>query len=162
MEGYQRTLYASERVTLHRSRFLVLLVLRRGRFPLPPILLFTQNPDHLLIFAAGNDGLLDKECSISSPAIGKNVLAVGASSSGAERLTVTGADGDINPVTSGFADIDTVAYFSSRGPTVDGRIKPEVLAPGDQVLHTKLGFIAECVQSRSNSMPRSFCTSVNP
>lgn len=31
------------------------------------------------------------------------------------------------------ADIDTVAYFSSFGPTDDGRIKPEVVAPGDRV-----------------------------
>lgn len=33
----------------------------------------------------------------------------------------------------GEADIDTVSYFSSSGPTLDGRIKPEVVAPGDMV-----------------------------
>ena len=33
------------------------------------------------------------------------------------------------------ADIETIAWFSSYGPTVDGRIKPEVVAPGDKVRH---------------------------
>lgn len=32
------------------------------------------------------------------------------------------------------ANIDTVAFFSSRGPTRDNRIKPELVAPGDQLL----------------------------
>ncbi|CAM9531925.1 unnamed protein product, partial [Sphacelaria rigidula] len=30
--------------------------------------------------------------------------------------------------------IDTVAYYSSYGLTLDARIKPEVVAPGDQVI----------------------------
>lgn len=31
------------------------------------------------------------------------------------------------------ADIDTVSFFSSYGPTPDSRIKPELVAPGEQV-----------------------------
>lgn len=94
-----------------------------------------QNPEHLLIFAAGNDGDdYSRSCTIGSPATGKNVLTVGASSSGAERLTDTGANGSYYTAIQGFADIDTVSYFSSYGPVDDGRIKPEVLAPGDKVL----------------------------
>ena len=31
------------------------------------------------------------------------------------------------------ADIDTVAFYSGYGPTLDKRIKPEVVAPGDRV-----------------------------
>lgn len=30
------------------------------------------------------------------------------------------------------SDIDTVAVFSSYGPSLDGRIKPDIVAPGDQ------------------------------
>lgn len=70
---------------------------------------------------------------MDSPAIAKNVLAVGASTSGAGRLSWTGEDGKVTNGTNRVQDIDTVAYFSSFGPTLDGRIKPEVVAPGDLV-----------------------------
>ncbi|CAN0465285.1 unnamed protein product, partial [Ectocarpus sp. 8 AP-2014] len=82
------------------------------------------NPEHLLIFAAGNDGGTERSvCTMASPAIGKNVLAVGASTSGDTRVIST----------EGGTGIDMVADFSSYGFTTDGRIKPEVLAPGDMV-----------------------------
>lgn len=123
----------------------------------------SQNPEHLLVFALGNaGGYADvpgrESCTILSPALGKNVLSVGATSSGPSRATDTGADGrlmydrlgltDYSPegypwicllpylgMPSAFdqADIDTVTWFSSYGPTPDSRIKPEVVAPGEQV-----------------------------
>lgn len=98
----------------------------------------TQNPETLLIFAAGNEGDQSQgssrsTCTIGSPAISKNVLAVGATSSGETRVTATGADGNMHVGDGEYADIDTVAFFSSYGPTLEGRIKPEVVAPGDQV-----------------------------
>lgn len=97
-----------------------------------------QNPRHLLIFAAGNSGVGDGTvCTVAIPAAAKNVLAVGASSSGETRWTVTGTDGNIRSSWSAEgANMDTVAQFSSRGLTTDGRIKPEVVAPGDQVLYS--------------------------
>lgn len=53
-----------------------------------------QNPEHLLIFAAGNMGDESRSaCTINAPGLGKNVLTVGASSSGAERWTSTAEDG---------------------------------------------------------------------
>lgn len=70
---------------------------------------------------------------MDSPAIAKNVLAVGASTSGPGRLSWTGEDGKATNGSNRVQDIDTVAYFSSFGPTLDGRIKPEVVAPGDLV-----------------------------
>ncbi len=89
-----------------------------------------QNPENLLVFAAGNSGEYTfYDCTIGTPATAKNVLSVGASVSGGARLSAT--DWDI-PGTNTSA-IDTVAYFSSYGPTLDGRIKPEVVAPGDMV-----------------------------
>lgn len=78
-----------------------------------------QNPEHLLIFAAGNLGDDMTGCSIASPSVSKNSLAVGSSMSGAIRLS------------SG--DMDEVSDFSSKGPTADGRIKPDILAPGHYV-----------------------------
>lgn len=29
---------------------------------------------------------------------------------------------------------DIIAYFSSIGPTLDGRVKPDVVAPGEYIL----------------------------
>lgn len=83
-----------------------------------------QNPENLLLFAAGNDGgnQFNTVCTIGSPGIGKNSLAVGATSAGETRLN-----------SDGIYDIDHVASLSSWGFTTDGRIKPEVVAPGDTV-----------------------------
>lgn len=93
-----------------------------------------KNPEHLLIFAAGNSGDTPSTvCTIGSPAIGKNVLAVGSSSSGLTSFTVTNADGEEIASGDTSAGIDTVSYFSSYGPSTDNRIKPEVVAPGDRV-----------------------------
>ena len=68
-----------------------------------------NHKDTLVFFAAGNAGPHDD--TLGSPATGKNVVAVGAS-----------IHGSFDPT--------CVAIFSSRGPTRDGRIKPDVLAPG--------------------------------
>lgn len=93
-----------------------------------------QNPENLLIFAAGNDGDGSlSDCTMGSPATSKNVLSVGASTSGPGRWSWTGDDGEMAVSTSRAQDIDTMAYFSSYGPTLDNRIKPEVVAPGDTV-----------------------------
>ena len=65
-----------------------------------------------MLFANGNSGEKGRS-TMTSQASAKNVLAVGASES-----------------TYNSQSIDNVAYFSSQGPTYDGRIKPEVVAPG--------------------------------
>ena len=59
--------------------------------------------------AAGNEG--PGTCTVGSPGAAANALTVGA---------IADTSG------TGFAQ----AYFSSRGPTADGRIKPDVSAPG--------------------------------
>lgn len=124
-----------------------------------------QNPKHLLIFAAGNDGeIVRSTCTVGSPAIGKNVLSVGASSSGDSRWTFTGEDGLARTsILEAGADIDTVAYFSSYGPTTDDRIKPELVAPGDGVrawgLCTGQSGLARI---RSFFVSRAVCTGASP
>jgi len=69
--------------------------------------------DAVVLFAAGNAGHAGID-TVGSPATGKNVIAVGATE-----------HGDDNPL--------CVAGFSSRGWTQDGRIKPDVVAPGTDV-----------------------------
>jgi subtilisin family serine protease len=70
----------------------------------------------LVVMAAGNDG--PDASTVGSPGTAKNALTVGASETSRPAL---GSYAD---------DIDEIAAFSSRGPTADGRIKPEVVAPG--------------------------------
>jgi uncharacterized membrane protein len=72
--------------------------------------------DFLVLFAAGNEGSQGAQ-SIAPPATAKNVLTVGASTTGRP----------------GTASVGQVASFSSIGPTADGRIKPDIVAPGVQI-----------------------------
>lgn len=69
---------------------------------------------------------VDADETIISPAAAPHILAVGAIST---RTCWTGRDGQercyADPPAYG-----EVAFFSSRGPTADGRNKPEILAPG--------------------------------
>ena len=67
------------------------------------------------VFGAGNDGYYGSG-TIMPPSLAKNVLSVG--SVGDDRWG---------------ASSDYVSGFSSRGPTQDGRIKPDVLMPGDVI-----------------------------
>jgi len=67
--------------------------------------------------------------SVSSPAIAKNAITVGAS----ENPKNSGIDVSFTGLSMKAATLlgkDYIAEFSSRGPTADGRIKPDVVAPG--------------------------------
>jgi serine protease AprX len=74
--------------------------------------------DHgiVVVVAAGNDGPDEK--TISSPGISPKVITVGAMN-------------DMNTI---MRNDDTVADFSSRGPTIDGITKPDVLSPGVNIV----------------------------
>ncbi|MBI3927549.1 MAG: S8 family peptidase [Armatimonadetes bacterium] len=71
-----------------------------------------------VVAAAGNSGS-DRGTIEESPAINENVITVGA-------LDTRGTPRDRSD--------DSVADFSSRGPTPDGRVKPDILAPGVNIL----------------------------
>ncbi|GII85086.1 hypothetical protein Ssi03_30760 [Sphaerisporangium siamense] len=116
-----------------------------------------NNPDMLILFAAGNegadrdaDGVID-QTSVGSPATAKNCLAVGAGENdrpagsrprpgrdvtwdrirdrnGALRWPRLAAAGHVSD------NADGMAAFSSRGPAAGGRIKPDVVAPGTNIL----------------------------
>ena len=101
------------------------------------------------------DGVVDHD-SIGSPATAKNVLTVGASENDRNGdygcYADTGCNGGENtittykeswptdfpedPIANDFiaGNAEQMAAFSSRGPTDDGRIKPDVVAPGTWVL----------------------------
>lgn len=110
-----------------------------------------QNPDMLVLFAAGNsgqdedrDGRID-EGSVSSPGTAKNIVTVGASENyllegGIQRQLADLRDGQkkwgVEPIASDTLsnNANGIAAFSSRGPTQDQRLKPEVVAPGTNIV----------------------------
>lgn len=106
-----------------------------------------NNPDMLIIFSAGNegvdsngDGIVDEE-SISSPATAKNCITVGASENNRPEIA-SGYNSDIFPKSPILGDyvadnIEGIAAFSSRGPTNDGRVKPDIVAPGTFIISTR-------------------------
>jgi len=71
------------------------------------------NQDAVICFAAGNDGVAEGEYSISSPGTSKSAITVGSHDNSASSIDVSS--------------------FQSRGFVTDGRIKPEVIAPGGTV-----------------------------
>ena len=84
-----------------------------------------MNQEMLFVFAAGNDNGVASvggygDVLITPPATAKNVLTVGASVLGHNMAQYAGA-------------ITNIATESSFGPTRDGRIKPDVVAPGEGV-----------------------------
>lgn len=112
-----------------------------------------ENPDALILFAAGNSGVDENKDgrvdygSVSSPGTAKNVLTVGASENVVEKGGIQKKLGELGSVEYGFAwpveplasdtlsnNANGVAAFSSRGPTRDERVKPDVIAPGTNVL----------------------------
>ena len=83
-----------------------------------------------VVFAAGNDGSTSN--TVSTPGTAKNVITVGAS----ENFRQTGTDG-CGIGNTGANDADDLISFSSRGPVNssggDGRVKPEICAPGTHI-----------------------------
>ena len=86
----------------------------------------SENEDFLILFAAGNSGH-DGASTIISPGNSKNCLSVGA-------MQLRGVLGD-----KPFDANSRIASFSSIGPTFDGRIKPDVVAPGDFIMSAFAG-----------------------
>jgi subtilase family protein/fibronectin type III domain protein len=126
---------------------------------------------------ANGDGVIDAG-SIGAPATAKNVISVGASENdrqghyecdGTLTYTSCAAQGSFNTIfTYGAAwpadypanpikddpsagNANQMAAFSSRGPASDGRIKPDVVAPGTWVL-----------SGYSDNFQQQYDTSTNP
>lgn len=111
-------------------------------------------PDLLVLFAPGNlgndadeNGVID-EGSITSPSTAKNCLTVGASKNFVltgglqvplKRLSGPDRQWMVEPLASSRLSDNPMglAPFSGRGPTKDGRIKPEIVAPGTNIISTR-------------------------
>jgi serine protease AprX len=114
-------------------------------------------PDMLVVIAAGNEGQealhlntgagVVEWLSIGSPATAKNALTVGASRSdrcvtrvGTQTWGAAWPSDSVNPPISSqlvSGDPQALAAFSSRGPSDDRRIKPDLVAPGTDILSAR-------------------------
>jgi serine protease AprX len=81
-----------------------------------------------VVVAAGNAGPLPG--SISSPGCAQDVITVGS-----------------------VGKLDSVSVFSSRGPTLDARIKPDIVAPGELIFAAKNGGGYQALSGTSMSTP---------
>jgi|GEM_PF-496128 len=86
------------------------------------------NQEMVLVFSAGNSG--SASGSLRSPGTGKNVITVGASENVRLFGNLDGCGVDDNAADN----LLDMAAFSSRGPTADGRKKPDLVAPGTHVV----------------------------
>jgi serine protease AprX len=116
-----------------------------------------DHPDMLIVFAAGNagvdanwNGYVDPD-SLDAPGTAKNALTVGAS----DNLRDSGGynpggacstwytcwpfDFPINPTRDDRLSDNSgeMAAFSGRGPANDGRLKPDIVAPGTNIVSTR-------------------------
>ena len=96
----------------------------------------TGNRQMVIVFAAGNAGPSGQ--TVESPGSAKNVITVGAAENVRSLSTANG--GNTTAGNDGCAKSDSIAdsandmtSFSSRGPCSDGRMKPDLVAPGTHV-----------------------------
>jgi subtilisin family serine protease len=97
-----------------------------GHTPLCQELRRLWNQGVLVCVAAGNEGYAVLEGS-DGPIQSNMDLSIGDPANLEEGITV-GSVHKLNPHTYG------VSFFSSRGPTADGRMKPDLVAPGERIL----------------------------
>lgn len=123
-----------------------------------------DNKNFTILFSAGNEGtdsdangVIDR-FSVTAPATAKNCITVGASENDRSGQKYEYPQGTCNTATWGWFDSQSfsaipisgdemsddpggIVAFSSRGPCLDDRIKPDVVAPGTFVLSTKSSLV---------------------
>ena len=111
-----------------------------------------SHQDFLALFAAGNDGkdanrdgVVDPG-SVTPPSTSKNCISVGASENYRSFPGYTWGDFNTarypaDPIRSDDVSQTSapqgIAAFSARGPTQDGRIKPDIVAPGTDIISVR-------------------------
>lgn len=104
-----------------------------------------ENPDFLVLVAAGNDGSIENVPMIGSPATAKSALTVG---SGVMRDLYSDAL---------FSDY-TISAFSSTGPTPGGVIKPDIIAPGSNIVSARANHADYYTKAAAGTSLQFSCT----
>ncbi len=94
----------------------------------------------IVVLAAGNEGYAVLETEDGTVPANMD-LSIGDPANLEEAIAV-GSIHKTNPHTYG------VSYFSSRGPTADGRLKPDLVAPGERILSAKHAWHAKGATAR--------------
>lgn len=103
-----------------------------------------EHQDYLVLVAAGNSGA-NGQGSVGTPAVAKNIIGVGASVA-PKNSWGDKAVNQCTPTTGAGAKCtrfkkleNSMASFSSSGPTFDSRQQPVVSAPGQNIISSRSG-----------------------
>jgi hypothetical protein len=102
-----------------------------------------DHEDMVFVISAGNGG--PGAATISSPSVAKNDLSSGASANGRQPMV----------------SIDSMAIFSSHGPTGDGRYGVDLATPGQVVVSTKGGSTDDEHTAQGTSMSAPILTGLS-
>ncbi len=101
----------------------------------------------VVVAAAGNTGYGWLRAAFKPEPLGAGMALTINDPGNAELAITVGSTHRENPHTYG------VSYFSSKGPTGDGRIKPDLVAPGEKILSCAAGRkLAEVGESRGQAI----------
>ncbi|WP_224361636.1 S8 family serine peptidase [Hyalangium versicolor] len=98
------------------------------------------NQEMIIVFAAGNNGSAAN--TVAPPGTAKNVITVGA----AENVQAFGGADACGTTDAEANSANDIVGFSGRGPSSDGRKKPDIMAPGTHVS----GGVAQDASQRAN------------
>ena len=116
------TFDADDDARVHSNSYGADLGPNQGAQPIRVDDFMARHPDMLVVFSGSNDGPRPFTLP-GGQQVSKNALIVCASENGGQPT----------------ATYDGVADFSSHGPTADGRLKPDLCAPGQVILSPKGG-----------------------
>lgn len=100
----------------------------------------------IVVAAAGNEGYISYATPAGAAAEGYSDISI-TDPGNAEGVITVGATHRYQPHMYG------VSYFSSRGPTGDGRLKPDLVAPGEKILAPVPGNGAKTKDGTSMAAP---------
>ncbi|MCX7568370.1 S8 family serine peptidase [Tumebacillus sp. DT12] len=115
--------------------------------------------------SGSSDGTDSTSTAINNAYAAGIVPAVAAGNSGPKRSTIGSPGAARDALTVGaFADVGEMGFnvtsFSSRGPTADGRIKPDIMAPGFNITAPKTGTTNGYVTYSGTSMATPYTAGV--
>jgi serine protease AprX len=104
------------------------------------------NKGKIVLAAAGN--AYDLPGTITSPGSATQAITVGAAADWSTTVPQYGADGPF------------LAWFSSRGPTIDDRTKPDIVAPGVNIGYASAGTTASYESGSGTSFATPYVSGV--